>query len=166
MIATVITRIAAGVALVVLLGAGPSLAQEQMGNPDPEQLRFKRPGQPDIVMPAMNPARGRVYFATRACVICHQVSGIGGTLAPALDIRNGNGAIDVFDFATRMWRGARSMVALQDSLFGENIDLAPDELADIIAFVNDPAERAKFSEKDIPQYVRDFMDVKKTVPQR
>lgn len=49
------------------------------------------------------------------------------------------------------------MAALQENLFSEIIDLAPDEMADIIAFINDPAERAKFSENDIPKYVRDYM---------
>lgn len=143
----------------------PATAQEQMGSPHPAPVRLKRPGQPDIVLPAMNPARGRVYFATRGCVICHKVNGIGGSLAPALD-GNSNGDIDVFDFVTRMWRGARSMVALQESLFSENIDLSPDELADIIAFVYDPAERRKFSEADIPQYIRDYMILKDAVPRR
>ena len=49
------------------------------------------------------------------------------------------------------------MAALQENLFSEIIDLAPDEMADIIAFINDPAERPKFSENDIPKYVCDYM---------
>jgi mono/diheme cytochrome c family protein len=85
--------------------------------------RIKRPDQPDIVMQKMSPSRGRVYFATAACVVCHKVNGTGGSVAPPLDsIGNGDG-IDVMAFVTRMWRGARSMVSLQDSLFGEAIDL-------------------------------------------
>ena len=137
--------------------AAPVHAQDAMGNPDPEELVLKRKGQPDIVIPNMNTARGRVYFATRACIVCHKVNGIGGSVAPSIEPAANGGAIDVFDFVTRMWRGARSMVALQENLFSEIIDLAPDEMADIIALINDPAERAKFSENDIPKYVRDYM---------
>jgi mono/diheme cytochrome c family protein len=144
--------------LVLALGlAVPVHAQDVMGNPAPEELLLKRPGERDIIIPNMNAARGRVYFATRACVVCHKVNGIGGSVAPPLEPAADGDAIDIFDFVTRMWRGARSMVALQENLFAENIDLAPDEMADIIAFINDPAERAKFSEKDIPKFVRDFM---------
>lgn len=62
----------------------------------------------------MSSSRGRVYFATAACVVCHKVNGIGGSVAPPLHSvgdSNGNG-IDVMAFVTRMWRGARSMVSL------------------------------------------------------
>ncbi len=139
--------------------SAPSAAQDQPARNGAKLMHLPRPGQSDILIPEMDASRGRIYFATRGCVICHRVNGIGGSLAPSLDI-NGTREIDVFDFVTRMWRGARSMVALQDSLFSETIDLSPDELADIIAFVYDPAERARFSEKDIPLFVRDYMQKK------
>lgn len=130
--------------------------------------RIQRPGEPDIVMQKMSPSRGRVYFATAACVVCHKVNGIGGSVAPPLDsLGNGNGSgIDVMAFVTRMWRGAPSMVALQDSLFGEAIDLSPGELADIIAFLHDPAEQKKFSTKDIPDYIQDFIKVREGASRR
>jgi mono/diheme cytochrome c family protein len=138
-----------------LAAAPPALAQGPMGITEEEEIHVVRPGRPDIVMPALNAARGRVYFATRACVVCHQVNGIGGTLAPALG--RSDEQIELFEFITSMWRGARSMVELQDSLFGEAIDLAPDEMADIIAFLYDPAEQKKFSENDVPRFIREFM---------
>jgi hypothetical protein len=156
--------LAVGVLIGGAVSAGPSLAQGMLGA-ESEEIRVPREGsQPALVMPRMNAARGRVYFATRACVVCHKVNGIGGDLAPALDVDGKE--INVFDFVTRMWRGARSMVALQDSLFGESIDLAPDELADIIAFVHDADERKKFSENDIPKFIRDFMAARTAAPRR
>lgn len=114
-------------------------------------------GLPEIVLPSMNAARGRVYFATRACVVCHSVNGVGGNTGPALDYEANGKAIEPLEFVTLMWRGARPMLALQESLFGEPIDLTAEELGDIIAFLHDPNERKKFSEKDIPQFIRDFM---------
>jgi hypothetical protein len=149
--------IAVGILIACSLPGGRALAQGMLGA-ESEEIRVPSQGsQPALVMPRMNAARGRVYFATRACVVCHKVNGIGGDLAPALDLDAGGKEIDVFTFVTNMWRGARSMVSLQDSLFGESIDLAPDELADIIAFVYDADERKKFSDADIPKFIRDFM---------
>ena len=130
--------------------------------------KIVRPGLPDIVMQKMSASRGRVYFATAACVVCHKVNRIGGSMAPALDsLGDGNGNdIDVMAFVTRMWRGARSMVSLQDSLFGEAINLSPGELADIIAFLHDPAEQKKFSTKDIPDYIQEFIKVREGASRR
>ena len=146
-------------AVLGLAAATPALAQAPGGG---GEIHVVRPGLPDIVMPPMDAARGRVYFATRACVVCHQVNGIGGTLAPALD-RSG-GRIELFEFMTSMWRGARSMVELQDSLFGEAIDLAPDEMADIIAFLYNEGQRKKFSAQDIPKFISDFMAGRRHAP--
>lgn len=147
-------------AVLGLAVASPALAQAPGGD---DEIHVVRPGLPEIVMPPMDAARGRVYFATRACVVCHQVNGIGGTLAPALDRRSGR--IELFEFMTSMWRGARAMVELQDSLFGEAIDLAPDEMADIIAFLYDEGERKKFSAQDIPKFISDFMAGRSHAPQ-
>jgi mono/diheme cytochrome c family protein len=158
--------IAMGALLACSLSGSPAIAQGMPGS-ESEEIRVPSQGsQPALVMPRMNAARGRVYFATRACVVCHKVNGIGGDLAPPLDLDADGKEINVFDFVTRMWRGARSMVALQDSLFGESIDLAPDELADIIAFVYDAEERKKFSEADIPRFIRDFMAARSAAPRR
>jgi mono/diheme cytochrome c family protein len=144
----------AGLAMTVHF---PARAQRMPPDHSGGQIRIPLQGLPDVVLPKMSPARGRVYFATRACVVCHSVNNIGGELGPALDYNDNGKAIDVMSFVTRMWRGARPMVALQDTLFGEPLDLAPDELADIIAFLHSAEEKKKFSEKDIPKFIRDFM---------
>ena len=134
--------------------AGPATGGEPIGG---VEHRFRIKGLPDVVLPAMDPVRGRRYFATRACVVCHSVNGVGGTRAPALDLDVRPDTVDVLGFVTRMWRGARSMTVLQTRLLGEQIDLTKEELGDIIAFLHIPAEQKRFSEADIPKFIKDFM---------
>ncbi len=108
-------------------------------------------GRPMLMMPMMDPARGRKLFAEKGCVVCHSINGIGGEDAPSLDISQMSGPMDAFDFAARMWRGAPAMIAMQQMELGAQIELTGEELADIIAFAHSPGEQAKFSEDDIPK---------------
>jgi hypothetical protein len=62
-----------------------------------------------------------------------------------------------FDFAAGMWRGSEAMVALQRDELGEPIELTGQELANITAFVHDPAEQARFSMADIPAPISALM---------
>ena len=62
--------------------------------------------------------------------------------------------IDALDFVARMWRGAESMVMMQQSLFGAQLDFTGEELANIIAFAHDPQEQQRFSEADVPPAMR------------
>lgn len=133
-------------------GAVPHTAAD--GN---KGYRFPLRGLPDLVLPSMNPAKGRVYFATRACVVCHSVNGVGGKNAVALDIEVRPATVDVLGFISRMWRGGTPMLALQRRLFAEQIDLTAEELGDIIAFLHSPAEQDRFSKKDIPKFIQEFM---------
>lgn len=119
--------------------------------------RFPLEGLPDLVLPKMDAAKGRRYFATRACVVCHSVNGVGGTRASALDLDEKPEVIDVLTFVTDMWRGGRPMLNLQRRLLGEPVDLTAEELGALIAFLHDPAEQKRFSENDIPKHIRDFM---------
>lgn len=132
-------------------------AKPSGGSAAKEGYRFPLKGLPDVVLPSMNPAKGRVYFATRACVVCHKVNGIGGDNAVALDMETPPETVDVLGFISRMWRGGSSMLALQRRLFAEQIDLTPEELGDIIAFLYSPAEQKRFSKNDIPKFIQDFM---------
>jgi mono/diheme cytochrome c family protein len=124
---------------------------------DKQGYRFPLRGLPDHELPSMNPAKGRVYFATRACVVCHSVNGIGGKSAVALDIEVRPSTVDVLGFISRMWRGGTPMLALQRRLFAEQIDLTAEELGDIIAFLHSPKEQDRFSENDIPKFIQEFM---------
>ncbi len=90
--------------LAVLAAWTVPAARAQSNGSEHGVHRIERPGQPDIVMQKMSSSRGRVYFATAACVVCQKVNGIGGSVAPPLDSvgdSNGNG-IDVMAFVTRM----------------------------------------------------------------
>jgi mono/diheme cytochrome c family protein len=99
-------------------------------------------------------ARGRMLFASKGCVICHAINEVGGTGAPPLDAEAVPGEVNVLDFVARMWRGAEAMIFMQQQELGVQIDFTGQELADIIAFVNDPKERRKFSEEDFPALLK------------
>jgi hypothetical protein len=103
-----------------------------------------------LMMPAMNAADGRSLFASKGYVMCHSINGIGGEDAPSLDAATMSLPMNPFDFAARMWRGAPAMIAMQQDEMGGQIEFTGAKLADIIAFVHDPAEQSKFSVQDIP----------------
>ncbi|CDX25401.1 exported hypothetical protein [Mesorhizobium sp. ORS 3324] len=105
---------------------------------------------PGLMMPVMNPAKGRKLFAEKGCVACHSVNGIGGTDAAALDASTMTPMMNPFDFTARMWTGAEAMIDMQREELGEQIQFTGQELADIIAFAHDAEEQKKFSEADIP----------------
>jgi len=113
---------------------------------------------PGLVIPTMNPANGRELFASKGCVVCHSVNGIGGTDAPHLDASTMKLPMNPFDFAARMWRGAPAMIMMQQDELGHQIEFTGQELADIIAFAHSAPEQKKFSEEDIPQEIRDLME--------
>ena len=110
-----------------------------------------------LAMPTISPARGRLLFASKGCVACHSINGIGGKDAPSLDASTMPNIMNPFTFAARMWRGAETMVALQRELFGNPIDLTGQDLADIIGFVHNGEEQKKFTEADIPHDVLELL---------
>ncbi len=113
---------------------------------------------PLLALPVMDPARGRKLFASKGCVVCHSVNGVGGEDAPPFDMTEMPGRyMNPFDFAARMWRGAETMIAMQNEELGHQIELNGQELADIIAFAHDPKEQKKFSAADIPAQVKDWI---------
>ncbi len=119
---------------------------------------------PRLIMPIMNPARGRKLFASKGCVTCHSINGVGGEDAVNLDAHTMQFFMNPFDFAARMWRGAATMIALQEDALGYQIEFTGDELADIIAFVHDEEEQHKFSEADIPPEIMPMMQHKHEEP--
>ena len=139
----------------------PQLAQGQDMMKGQGMNRGNMTGHPmgrkgGLLMPMMNPARGRKVFAAKGCVVCHQLNGVGGDHGPSLDMSE-MGPMNPFEFAAKMWRGAATMVALQDEELGGQIELTGQDLADIIAFVHSPDEIAKFSVRDIPHKVLDVL---------
>ncbi len=151
--------------LAVLSGSDASANQHSgTGSPgqgnmmmDPGMMEPGMMGRGMLRMPQMDPARGRKLFASKGCVVCHSVNGIGGTDATALDAATMPRPMNPFEFTAKMWRGAEAMLYLQREELGEQIEFTGDELADIIAFVHHPEEQKKFSEADIPPRIKDLI---------
>jgi cytochrome c len=153
-----ITAVVAGVVIAAPLSSDIAQASQHMksrsGTPSAEPDHMTE----GLMMPKMDPAKGRQLFATKGCVVCHAVNGIGGQDAPPLDASTMPLPMDPFEFAARMWRGAEAMIVLQRDELGEQIELNGRELADIIAFAHNEKEQKKFAERDIPQKVRRLID--------
>jgi len=133
------------------LVAGPATADAA------EVLPHKEAGGSGLLLPLLNPARGRTLFASKGCVVCHSVNGVGGEDAPAFDASKMSPAMDPFDFMARMWRGAEPMIAMQKEELGAQIEFTGQDLADIIAFLHNRKEQKKFSKRDIPPRIRRMM---------
>mgnify|MGYP000668129382 CR=1 FL=1 len=110
-----------------------------------------------LLMPMMIPAKGRKLFASKGCVVCHSINGVGGEDAPALDAATMPTVMNPFDFAAKMWRGAPAMISVQEDELGEQIEFSGSELANIIAFVHNFEEQKKFSKADIPPRIKKLM---------
>jgi cytochrome c len=100
-----------------------------------------------LVMPLMNPERGKKIFVSKGCVSCHSINGVGGHDATAMDAHNMKGLMNPFDFAAKMWNHAPAMIAAQEGAFGEQLYFTGEELADIIAFIHDDEAQHDFSER-------------------
>lgn len=136
----------------LLAGASAASAQEsQLAQAGGDAAR------PTIVLPLVDPARGRRLFVTKGCVICHSVQGIGGKAAPALDAPKIATTIDILEFVARMWRGAPAMLDLQAVELGYQIELDGAEIADLAAFAADADTQKGFSEAEVPEPMRDWM---------
>ncbi len=154
-------------AMIVVILVLPGIARSDSGQGDkeshqmPRVIGTKMPGmmrEGMLTVPQMDPSRGRVLFASKGCVVCHSVNGIGGGDAPALDASSMPSMMNPFEFAARMWRGAEAMVTLQREELGEPIELSGQELADITAFVHSHEEQAIFSNADVPETMKKLID--------
>jgi hypothetical protein len=110
-----------------------------------------------VVMPPMDPVRGRLLFVDKGCVACHSVNSVGGDLGPALNAGDMPRPMNSFEFVARMWRGARAMTELQEGLLGGVISLDGQDLADLVLFAHDPEEQAKLTEDQIPERYRSLI---------
>lgn len=113
---------------------------------------------PGLVLPRMNPQHGKELFASKGCVVCHSIHGVGGTDAPALDASTMDPVMNPFDFFAKMWRGAEPMIAMQNNELGHQIEFTGEDLADIVAFVHNRAVQSTFSERDIPPEIKKLME--------
>ena len=115
------------------------------------------PGMDNLMMPRMDPALGRKLFASKGCVACHAINGVGGHDATPLDAHTMQPMMNPFEFAAKMWAMAPSMIAAQEEVLGEQILFTGEELAHIIAFVHDDDQQHQFSEADIPPEIEPMM---------
>lgn len=151
------------IAIITLLtfgSAGSGFSDEGReksdGESEPVENRGVR-GDLGLLMPRMDSVAGRYLFASKGCVVCHAVNGIGGEDAPPLDAALREGPMNPFDFAAGMWRGAEAMIVLQQDEIGEQISLTGAELAALTAFAHDAEEQKKFSKADIPPEIDELL---------
>ena len=135
------------VGLAILLPAGLTPAS------DPARAQ----ADAGVVTPRVDPARGRILFVRKACVVCHSVNGIGGAMGPSLDTGPGVRLVDVADFAARMWRGAGPMVWLQNYELGYQIDLTGDDIAHLAGFAANADEQSRFAENQVPGRILELL---------
>ena len=145
-----------GLALVLGFGGATALA----GSDPVVSDRMSRSGfvlENGLAIPAFDPVKGRTLFATKGCVVCHSVNGVGGEDAPSLSHETMEHPMNAFDFAAKMWRGAGAMIMMQEDELEGQIEIEGDEFAAIIAFVHDAEEQLKFTLEDVPHDMRHFM---------
>jgi mono/diheme cytochrome c family protein len=56
-----------------------------------------------MATPSTNAAAGRKVFASKGCVVCHMVNGVGGEDGASLDASTTAGMTNPFDFVANMW---------------------------------------------------------------
>lgn len=128
-----------------------ALSQEDMG------LLHDAMEDMGLAMPPMDPERGRELFVAEGCIACHQVNGVGGEIGPSLNAADMPVPMNTFEFAARMWRGADAMIQMQRDLFGDQISLSGQDLADLVAFAHDEVEQQELSDADIPEKFRELI---------
>ena len=114
--------------------------------------------QRSLMLPKLDPQRGKELFASKGCVVCHSINGVGGTDAAPLDAATMDPAMNPFEFFARMWLGTKPMIEMQESRMGQQSELTAQELGDIVAFIHDESSQKSFSEKDIPDRIEDLME--------
>ena len=143
----------AALATVALVSAGTPVRADAHSKGGPDGTAAA-----GLVLAPMDAANGRFLFASKGCVVCHSVNGVGGRDAPRLDAALMSQPMNPFEFAANMWRGAETMVMMQREELGYAILMSGSDLADIIAFVHDPREQAEFTRADIPEDIQDVME--------
>lgn len=150
-----------GAALAAIIALTPAAVPAQTPAAKPSANPSAKPSaaQPrqSVILPMMDPQRGRRLFVAKGCFMCHSVKGVGSKVAPALDAPPGSPPIDVVGFVARMWNGAAIMSELQSVELGYRITFTADELADLASFVGDPRAQNGFSQEEIPELVREWI---------
>ena len=152
---TFFSGVTAGLVILLSLWSMNGAIASSDGKSDMSKMQMM--GERGFLLPYVDPVRGRKLFASKGCVVCHSINGIGGEDAPSLVPESMSSVMNPFEFAARMWRGAGTMISMQEDELGEQIEFTGNELADIIAFVHTREEQKKFSESDIPARIKKLM---------
>lgn len=80
-----------------------------------------------------DPAAGKRTFSVKHCVVCHQVSGVGGVVGPNLDFLSQYGS--PIEIATAMWNHGPAMTELIEARGLSRPAFTGTELTDIIAYL-------------------------------
>jgi mono/diheme cytochrome c family protein len=83
--------------------------------------------------PPGDPQAGRRLFTAKRCVVCHQVSGVGGVVGPNLDALGQSGS-PIF-VAAAMWNHGPAMAEVMRAKRIERPTFRDRELLDLIAFL-------------------------------
>jgi hypothetical protein len=84
-----------------------------------------------------NAAHGRDLWQTRGCTMCHSYGGRGGTDAPALDFMQGDLSVHaIAGMSGTIWDHTPHMTAAFREEKVPFPTIAPDEMADIIAYLH------------------------------
>lgn len=103
-----------------------------------------------LIFPPFDPVLGRKLFAEKGCAVCHRMNGIGGDEGPDLTYGEYHTPVNAMEVASDLWEKASIMISEQEEELGAQIELSPEGLAAIIAFMADPAEQKHFSKDDRP----------------
>ncbi len=122
-----------------------------------KKVKAHKPANVRLAMPMMNAERGMHLFASKGCVACHAINGIGGHDATNLDAHSMDHVMNPIDFVAKMWRMAPAMIYAQQEVYGDQILFTGDEIADIIAFVHDDEQQHKFTATMIPKKIMKSM---------
>ncbi len=111
-----------------------------------------------LLLPKMDSAKGMRLFASKGCVTCHAVNGVGGHDAASLDAHTMDPIVNPFELMAKMWRMAPVMIAAQEEALGAQILFNGEEISNIIAFIHDDNEQHKFKASMIPPEIQKFMN--------
>lgn len=144
------------VGLLLYAGAGSAGAASPAKDASPAADTADEAPGPRLVVPMLDPQKGKRLFVEKGCVLCHSVNKVGGAAGPALDAPKGGRYLDLTEFMARMWRGAFAMIDLQGMELGYQIDFTGEELGNIAAFLSDADAQKHFTERDVPDLIRDM----------
>ncbi len=174
----VAAALAAGLALAPIAGSLPAWADaghgkdgQKTAKPKPAKAKTAKAKTPAgkgehkavnvrLYFPRMDPAKGMRLFASKGCVTCHAVNGVGGHDATSMDAHTMDTMMNPFELIAKMWRMAPSMIAAQEEAMGGQILFTGDEIAHIIAFIHDDSQQHEFKASMIPPEIQKLMNHK------